>query len=150
MNLTFIFLGLFLSVITGGIIVSYFKATNKSHFIKLALSFSGGFLLAIIFQHLLPDLYNDETQKIGVFILAGFLIQLVLEYFSGGIEHTGMFMFIKTKYFHLFYFLLYLFILLLREFPLATNMPVLFLTIHMHTVLFFGELSSIKSLFLLH
>ena len=87
MNLTFIFLGLFLSVITGGIIVSYFKATNKSHFIKLALSFSGGFLLAIIFQHLLPDLYNDETQKIGVFILSGFLIQLVLEYFSGGIEH---------------------------------------------------------------
>ena len=78
MNLTLVFLGLFLSVIAGGLIVSYFNATNKSHVIKLALSFSGGFLLAIIFQHLLPDLYNDETQKIGVFILAGFLIVLGL------------------------------------------------------------------------
>lgn len=87
MNLALVFLGLFLSVIAGGIIVSYFKVTNKSHFIKLALSFSGGFLLAIIFQHLLPDLYQDQASKMGVFILAGFLIQLILEYFSGGIEH---------------------------------------------------------------
>jgi hypothetical protein len=87
MNITLVFLGLFLSVIAGGLIVSYFNAQIKVTLLKLALSFSGGFLLAIIFQHLLPDLYNDETQKIGVFILAGFLIQLVLEYFSGGIEH---------------------------------------------------------------
>lgn len=87
MNLTIIFIGLFLSVILGGLVVSYLKATNKSQFIKLALAFSGGFLLAIIFQHLLPDLYADGMGKIGVFILLGFLVQLILEYFSGGIEH---------------------------------------------------------------
>lgn len=87
MNLTLVFLGLFLSVIAGGLIVSYFNATNKSHIIKLALSFSGGFLLAIIFQHLLPDLYHEGAEKIGIWILLGFLVQLVLEYFSGGIEH---------------------------------------------------------------
>lgn len=87
MNITLVFLGLFLSVIAGGLIVSYFNATNKSHFIKLALSFSGGFLLAIIFQHLLPDLYHAGAEKIGIWILLGFLVQLVLEYFSGGIEH---------------------------------------------------------------
>lgn len=87
MNITLVFLGLFLSVIAGGLIVSYFNATNKSHFIKLALSFSGGFLLAIIFQHLLPDLYHASAEKIGIWILLGFLVQLVLEYFSGGIEH---------------------------------------------------------------
>ena len=87
MNLTLVFLGLFLSVIAGGLIVSYFNATNKSHVIKLALSFSGGFLLAIIFQHLLPDLYHAGAEKIGIWILLGFLVQLVLEYFSGGIEH---------------------------------------------------------------
>ena len=87
MNITLVFLGLFLSVIAGGLIVSYFNATNKSHVIKLALSFSGGFLLAIIFQHLLPDLYHAGAEKIGIWILLGFLVQLVLEYFSGGIEH---------------------------------------------------------------
>ena len=87
MSLTIVFWGLFLSVILGGLVVSYLKATNKSQFIKLALAFSGGFLLAIIFQHLLPDLYADGMGKIGVFILLGFLVQLILEYFSGGIEH---------------------------------------------------------------
>jgi zinc transporter ZupT len=51
------------------------------------LAFSGGFLLAIIFQHLIPDIYADGKAKMGIFILLGFLVQLVLEYFSGGIEH---------------------------------------------------------------
>jgi len=87
MSLSVVFIGLFLSVIVGGLVVSYLHATNKSQFIKLALAFSGGFLLAIIFQHLLPDLYHDGSGKIGIFILIGFLIQLILEYFSGGIEH---------------------------------------------------------------
>lgn len=87
------------SVVLGGIIVSYLNATNKNQYIKLALSFSGGFLLAVIFQHLLPELYGAHhghaheahnalpVFQVGVFILLGFLVQLVLEYFSGGIEH---------------------------------------------------------------
>jgi zinc transporter ZupT len=87
MSLTFVFIGLFLSVVSGGLVVSYLQATNKSQFIKLSLAFSGGFLLAIIFQHLLPDIYQDKGTHVGLFILLGFLIQLILEYFSGGIEH---------------------------------------------------------------
>jgi zinc transporter ZupT len=87
MSLTFVFIGLFLSVISGGIVVSYLQATNKSQFIKISLAFSGGFLLAIIFQHLLPDIYQEKGTQVGLFILLGFLIQLILEYFSGGIEH---------------------------------------------------------------
>ena len=87
------------SVVLGGAIVSYLNATNKNQYIKLALAFSGGFLLAVIFQHLLPELYgahhghehhSDEALpvfQVGIFILLGFLVQLVLEYFSGGIEH---------------------------------------------------------------
>jgi zinc transporter ZupT len=55
--------------------------------IGLILSVLIGFLLAIIFQHLLPDLYHEGVGKVGMFILIGFLIQLILEYFSGGIEH---------------------------------------------------------------
>lgn len=111
MNITLVFLGLFLSVIAGGLIVSYFNATNKSHFIKLALSFSGGFLLAIIFQHLLPDLYHAGAEKIGIWILLGFLVQLVLEYFSGGIEHGHVHVH-KGQAFPLVLFMLCLFILL--------------------------------------
>jgi zinc transporter ZupT len=87
MNISLVFVGLIASVILGGMVVTYLNATNKSHFIKLALAFSGGFLLAIIFQHLIPDIYADGQAKMGVFILLGFLVQLILEYFSGGIEH---------------------------------------------------------------
>ncbi len=87
MSFTFILIGLVLSVLVGGLVVSYFNATNKGQMIKLTLAFSGGFLLAIIFQHLMPDLYHEDGGKVGLFILIGFLIQLILEYFSGGIEH---------------------------------------------------------------
>jgi zinc transporter ZupT len=45
-------------------------------------------LLSIAFVHFLPELYESDTPySIGIFILIGFLIQLFLEYFSGGIEH---------------------------------------------------------------
>lgn len=99
MNFYVIELILLVSVIFGGLVVSYLKATNKNQYIKLALAFSGGFLLAVIFQHLLPELYGAHQGhlheahttlpvfEVGVFILLGFLVQLVLEYFSGGIEH---------------------------------------------------------------
>jgi zinc transporter ZupT len=83
----FVFFGLILSALLGAVIVTTLKYTNKSSFIKFALAFSGGFLLAILFEHLLPELYASGNASIGIYILSGFLIQLILEYFSGGIEH---------------------------------------------------------------
>ena len=83
----FVFFGLVLSALLGGALVSLLKFTNKSTVIKFALAFSGGFLLAILFEHLLPELYESGKATIGIWILSGFLIQLILEYFSGGIEH---------------------------------------------------------------
>ena len=74
-------------VAAGGGFVHFLQANNKAQFIKLALAFSGGFLLAVVFEHLLPELYAGETANIGIYILIGFLIQLIMEYFSGGIEH---------------------------------------------------------------
>ena len=87
MSFSLIILGLISSVLFGGLIVSFFNATNNSQMIKFSLAFSGGFLLAIIFEHLLPDIYLDGAHDFGLYILFGFLIQLILEYFSGGIEH---------------------------------------------------------------
>ena len=87
MSFSLIIVGLISSVLFGGLIVNFFNATNNSQMIKFSLAFSGGFLLAIIFEHLLPDIYHDEAHDLGLYILFGFLIQLILEYFSGGIEH---------------------------------------------------------------
>jgi zinc transporter ZupT len=64
----------------------YLKPTLNSN-LKLLLSFSGAFLLAICFLHLIPELYHDYSYSIGIFILVGFLLQILLEFFSKGIEH---------------------------------------------------------------
>ncbi len=78
---------LILSVLVGGVLVVFLEKKNQVTFIKLSLAFSGGFLLAIAFIHFLPELYAEQHTSIGVWVLLGFLVQLFLEYFSGGIEH---------------------------------------------------------------
>ncbi|WP_341901748.1 ZIP family metal transporter [Fluviicola taffensis] len=78
---------LILSVVIGGVLVVFLEKKNQATFIKLSLAFSGGFLLAIAFIHFLPELYAEQHTSIGVWVLVGFLVQLFLEYFSGGIEH---------------------------------------------------------------
>ncbi|MGY8989067.1 MAG: ZIP family metal transporter, partial [Flavobacteriales bacterium] len=78
---------LFTSVIAGAILVEIFKP-KKGRNIQILLTFSGAYLLAVSLLHLLPELFNHNTNKyIGLYILGGFLIQIVLEYFSQGIEH---------------------------------------------------------------
>ena len=78
---------LFASVIAGAIVVEIFKP-QKGKNIQILLTFSGAYLLAVSVLHLLPELFQDNTSKyIGLYILGGFLIQIVLEYFSQGIEH---------------------------------------------------------------
>ncbi len=74
------------AVALGGAVV-VFMNNKKQTLIKLMLAFSGGFLLSIAFVHFVPALYEDGTESVGLYILIGFLIQLILEFFSGGIEH---------------------------------------------------------------
>lgn len=87
MNALFTILFLLTSVIIGGALVILLERKNYQQLIKLTLAFSGGFLLAIAFTHFLPELYEKHHTYIGVWVLVGFLVQLFLEYFSGGIEH---------------------------------------------------------------
>ena len=80
---------LFASVIAGAILVEVFKP-KKGRNIQILLTFSGAYLLAVSVLHLLPELFRNEdtdNKYIGLYILGGFLIQIVLEYFSQGIEH---------------------------------------------------------------
>jgi len=87
MNFILINIALIGSVLLGGALVSWLNKSKNDQIIKLMLAFSGGFLLSIAFIHFIPELYARSSFNIGVFILVGFLIQLVLEFFSGGIEH---------------------------------------------------------------
>lgn len=75
------------SVLVGGLIVSILQNKNKQQVIKIFLALSGGFLISIAFIHFIPEIYFHNGDRMGYFILIGFLIQILLEYFSGGIEH---------------------------------------------------------------
>jgi zinc transporter ZupT len=80
-------LALIIAVLLGGLLVMWVDSYNQKKLIKIMLAFSGGFLLSIAFVHFLPELYASHVKYIGLYILLGFLVQLFLEYFSGGIEH---------------------------------------------------------------
>lgn len=58
-----------------------------SDLVKLLLAFSGAFLLSVTVVHMLPELYEHGGHGIGPWVLAGFMLQVVLEFFSRGIEH---------------------------------------------------------------
>jgi len=75
------------SVFSGALLVIILERSNYQKIIKLLLAFSGGFLLSLAFIHFLPELYHHSFHNIGLFVLLGFFIQLVLEFFTGGIEH---------------------------------------------------------------
>lgn len=80
---------LFFSALLGGCAVFVIRNDNQRK-LKLLLSFSGAFLFAITILHLMPGVYASARQLTGVFILAGFAFQIILEQFSGGIEHGHM------------------------------------------------------------
>lgn len=77
---------LFVAAFGGGISVFFFKGNDHKK-LKLVLSFSGAYLFGITVLHLIPDAYHGNDNLVGVFILIGFLFQIVLEQFSDGIEH---------------------------------------------------------------
>ena len=77
---------LFLSVVIGGSI-AFIYTYKGQNFLKLALSFSGSYLLSITVLHLMPGVFSVADHYTGYWILAGFLVQLLLEQFSKGLEH---------------------------------------------------------------
>lgn len=75
-----------LAIAVGYFFVIFFKP-KKPGSIKLFLAFSGAFLLAMTVFELLPEVYDSQNKNIGIFIMAGILLQIFLEFFSKGAEH---------------------------------------------------------------
>ena len=86
--LTMKILVLILSVIACGVLVLLLKI-KSGRATKLLLSFSGAYILALCLFHLIPEVYSQISNAsiAGWSIVTGFLLQLVLDYISGGIEH---------------------------------------------------------------
>lgn len=76
---------LFLTPIVGSLLV--FSISGIGKYLNLLLTFSGAYLISIVFLHILPELYESDASNIGLLILFGFFIQVLLDYLSKGIEH---------------------------------------------------------------
>lgn len=75
----------FIAILGGGVLLFGRRITPSQ--MKLLLAFSAAYLLALTFLHLLPEVMEGHADGIGFYILLGFLLQIVLDYFSQGIEH---------------------------------------------------------------
>jgi zinc transporter ZupT len=80
------YLLLLASVLVGGGI-----ALNSSErwraYLPVLLSFSGAYLLGIAALELIPEVFADRREGGGLWLLIGFMVQLLLEGVSQGVEH---------------------------------------------------------------
>lgn len=79
------FLTLFFGSLIAGLAAFAFKPSER--LFKMLLSFGGAFLFGLSFFHLLPEAYSEAGGNVGLMVVIGFLMQVILESVSGGIEH---------------------------------------------------------------
>lgn len=77
---------LFATVFFGALLGRWLRK-SKAVPIKFLLIFSGAYLLGIGVFHLLPEVFESHSHHYGLFIMAGFFVQLLLEAMSKGLEH---------------------------------------------------------------
>jgi zinc and cadmium transporter len=81
-----IYLLLIATVLLAGSVVFIVRNDNRM-LMKLLLAFSGAFLIGISFLDLVPEVFSGPLPYAGLFVLAGFLLQLLLELLTRGAEH---------------------------------------------------------------
>ena len=77
---------LFGTVFLGGSAGFYFQKEKKG-LLQIVLSFSGAYIMGITMLHLMPWVFGSGEGRVGLWVLAGFFIQLLLEQLSVGVEH---------------------------------------------------------------
>jgi zinc and cadmium transporter len=135
------------SVLVGALVVLLFKPSNK--ITRLLLSFSGAYLLSVTILHLLPEVYehnHEGATKIGIFILAGILIQSVLESFSKGAEHGHIHIHSEQTKFPLLLFISLCVHAFSEGIPIHNNDSNLLMAIVVHKI----PIAIVLSTFLLH
>ena len=81
MELLILFIGAFI----GGLLAWAIKVKKEN--MRIILAFSGAFMLGLSFFHVLPESYELLGAKAGIWVLVGFMAQIVLEVLSKGMEH---------------------------------------------------------------
>ncbi|MGP8215712.1 MAG: ZIP family metal transporter [Bacteroidia bacterium] len=76
---------LFAAVFSSGFVFSLVAIPKLA--LKLLLAFTGSLLFSIAVLDLVPEVYGSLGKTAGIYILVGFFLQIILEFFSHGIEH---------------------------------------------------------------
>lgn len=84
---------LIICTLTAGIAPLFIIKSNSKIF-YLALVFSGAYLLGITLSHLMPELFagNLMPQEVALWIIVGYFMQLLLNFFTSGVEHGHLHM----------------------------------------------------------
>ncbi|QSE98478.1 ZIP family metal transporter [Fulvivirga lutea] len=79
---------LFFSALLSGLLVFAIPNLDQKNY-KLALVFAGSYLFSITIIHIMPELFSqaENPTSIGIYVLLGFFLQQILEYFTAGAEH---------------------------------------------------------------
>ncbi|MDZ7608810.1 MAG: zinc permease [Cyclobacteriaceae bacterium] len=82
---------LFLTALIPGLVIIYYPGARKPD-IKYMLVFAGAFIFSITMVHLLPELMSVSTDPklVGIFVLVGFIMQMLLDFITSGVEHGHM------------------------------------------------------------
>ena len=79
---------LFFTPLLSGLLIFLLPKGRHTNY-RMLLVFAGSYLFAITVIHILPELYSQSLglELIGLFVLIGFFLQQLLEYFTSGVEH---------------------------------------------------------------
>jgi len=78
---------LFMSALAGGALALAWKEYRRD-WLGIILAFAGSYILGIIATHLLPGIFGPgHGHYAGLFLLAGFVMQLLFSHLSQGVEH---------------------------------------------------------------
>jgi zinc transporter ZupT len=80
------YLLLFLTPIIGGVL-AFSLGNKKPKVVRYTMLFNGAFILGVVLVQLLPDLFSKGDHYTGLWMLLGFGLQMLLEEWSGGVEH---------------------------------------------------------------
>ncbi len=82
------FILLFLTAFISGMLV-FFAPNFRDKYFKMVLVFAGSYLFSITILHIIPELFDSgySSSRMGLYILVGFLLQQLLEFWSSGVEH---------------------------------------------------------------
>ncbi|MEI6456708.1 MAG: ZIP family metal transporter [bacterium] len=74
------------TVLASGSLIFLFRQDDQ-RVLKFLLAFSGAFLIGITFLKLVPEVFSTASAYTGLFVILGFLLQLLLELITEAAEH---------------------------------------------------------------